>query len=284
MKHSFTRPFLRNLVDSYYAFFWPIYGGRPIVTAKARRKFATPAVDRKMEDMDHRPPFLVCRGSSKRYYAPLRKNPAMHRIFCDITDNKGIIEFASKYGMLGFTRSFRVRKRGTDQSTLMLTESMARWKYELAEMKRLVYLWELVKSKRLSLLGAHLDREDDGIYVALGKRKELIADNSSALARKWDREGEQPVEAALQYLTASINKKVTGSVFPTVLPSYQKQIYLLPGNLLAAMWLMFLWEVIGEVRPRRCPGCNEWFDPKRSTRITCGDRCRKRKSRQNTNS
>jgi hypothetical protein len=148
-------------------------------------------------------------------------------------------------------------------------------------MKQLVYLWELIKTGRLSLLGALVDREDNGIYITLGKRKDMIDDNSSTLARKWDIEGEQPLEAALQYLTTSINKKVTGSIFPTVLPSYQKKVYLLPRNLLAGMWLMFLWEVIGEVRPRRCPGCNEWFDPRRSTRITCGDRCRKRISRQN---
>jgi predicted nucleic acid-binding Zn ribbon protein len=163
----------------------------------------------------------------------------------------------------------------------MFIESIARWKYELSDMKQLVYLWELIRNRRLSLLGALMDREDNGIYITLGKRKDMIDDNSSPLARKWDMEGEQPLEAALQYLTTRINKKVTGSVFPTALPSYQKRVYLLPRNLMAGMWLMFLWEVIGEVRPHQCPGCGEWFDPRRSTRITCGDRCRKRISRKN---
>ncbi|MCX6006497.1 MAG: hypothetical protein NTZ34_04450 [Chloroflexi bacterium] len=280
MSYSFSTPFLRNLVNNSYAFFWPVYEGTPKITEKERRRLLSVIGDRGLEEIDERPPFLLCKGNRKRYYAPLRKNPTLHRSFCEITDNEDIIEFAAKYGMLGFTRSYEVRKRDGSQSSAMFIESIARWKYELADMKQLVYLWELIRNRRLSLLGALMDREDNGIYITLGKRKDVIDDNNSPLARKWDREGEQPLEAALQYLTSSINKKVTGSVFPTALPSYQKKVYLLPRNLMAGMWLMFLWEVIGEVRPHRCPGCDEWFDPRRSTRITCGDRCRKRMSRQ----
>lgn len=279
MKHSFSTTFLRNLVDDSYTFFWHSYESPFRITGKDRKRGATRESGRE-EEIDSRPPFLICKGAGKRYYAPLRKNPVMHREFCEIAGNRGIVQFASRYGPLGFTRSYAVRKRGARQSTPVFIESVARWKYELAEIQRLVYLWEVVKSKRLSLLGALTNREADGIYITLGKRRDFIDDNRSALARKWDSDGEQPEEAALQYLTTSINKKVTGSVFPTALPTYRKKIYLMPINLMAAMWLMFLWEVIGEVRPRKCPGCGEWFDPKRNTRITCGDRCRKRKSRQ----
>jgi hypothetical protein len=280
MSYSLSTPFLRNVVNNSYAFFWQVYEGTPTITEKERRRLLSVTGDRGLEEIDGRMPFLVCKGNKKRYYAPLRKNPTLHRAFCEIADNKDIIKFASKYGMLGFTRSYEVRKRDGSQPPVMFIESLARWKYELADMKQLVYLWELIRNRRLSLLGALMDREDNGVYITLGKRKDMIDDNSSTLARKWDIEGEQPHEAALQYLTTRINKKVTGGVFPTALPSYQKKVYLLPRNLLAGMWLMFLWEVIGEVRPRQCPGCGEWFDPRRSTRITCGDRCRKRTSRQ----
>ena len=153
-----------------------------------------------------------------------------------------------------------------------------------AKMKRLIHLWELVKKERLSLLGALISREDNGIHIIIGRRKNLVADSSSPLARKWDLEGEQPLEAARQHLSDYINGKIMGSVFPRVLPLYKRRIYLSPVNLLSAMWLMFLWEVIGEVRPHQCPGCGEWFDPKRSTRKTCGDRCRKKMSRLNMKS
>ncbi len=280
MSYSLSTTFLRNSVNNSYAFFWHVNEATPTITEKERKRLMSETGDRGLEKIDERPPFLMCKGNRKRHYAPLRNNPTLHRSFCEITDNKDIIKFAAKYGMLGFTRAYKVRKRDGSQSSAVFVESITRWKYELANMKQLVYLWELIKNKRSSLLGAFMDREDNGVYITLGKRKEMIDDNSSPLARKWDMEGEQPLEAALQYLTTSINKKVTGSVFPTAFPLYQKKVYLLPRNLMAAMWLMFLWEVIGEVRPRRCPGCGEWFDPWRSTRLTCGDRCRKRISRQ----
>lgn len=280
MVQTFSTPFLRNLVDDSYTFFWQAYSVRPRIINQGHKKPAELPGKGRIEEIDRQPPYMAFNTSVKRYYTPLRKNPAMHRTFCDITGNAGIIEFAARYGMLGFGRSYTIRKRSTGHSTAMIIESTQRWKRELAELKWMVHLYDLVKTKRLSLLAALISREKNGIYITLGRRREMIDGSRSMLARKWDRQGEQPLEAALQYLTAVINKKVTGMVSPTMLPDYRKKIYLLPGTLLAAMWLMLLWEVIGETRPRRCPGCGEWFDPKRSTRLTCGDRCRKRKSRQ----
>jgi hypothetical protein len=148
-------------------------------------------------------------------------------------------------------------------------------------MQRLLHLWDLVKMQRLTLIAALLSIEEDGLYITLSRRKELVADSDSTLYKKWALQGEQPREAAVLYLTNCINRKLEGGVHPQVNPSYRKHIYLHPGNLMTAMWLMFLWELIGEVRPFQCPGCHEWFDPKRSTRKTCSDRCRQRLSRGN---
>jgi hypothetical protein len=281
MGNSYVTPFLRDLVSNSFAFFWQVYEGTPQITGRERKRLLRVIGDQRLEGIDSRPPFLSCKGNRKRYYAPLRKNPVLHRTFCEINDDSGTEKFASKYGLLGFTRSYEVRKRDGSQATTMLIESMDRWAYELEDLKRLVNLWDLIKHKDLSQLRSLLYREPGGIYIKLGKQKDLVDDNKSALARKWNNESGQPLEVSLQYLTASINKKVMGNIYPTVLPEYKRKVYLLPRNLLAAMWLMFLWEVSGEVRPRRCPCCEEWFDPKRSTRITCSDRCRKRLSRQN---
>lgn len=279
MNRKNVSPFLKELVSDAYAFFWEVYDGKLNVSKKAVKRLRPFVRGQQLEEIDTKLPYLVLRGNKKRYYPPLRKNPVLHRTFCEITDNKDIIRFISKFGLLGFTSCKEVRKRDGAQNVLILVESIPRWKQELAEMKRLVHLWELVKNRRLSLLSALISREDDGIHIIIVGRRSLVADSRSLLARKWDREGEQPLEAARKYLTDHINGKIMGSVFPRVLPLYEKRIYLSPGNLLSAMWLMFLWEIIGEVRPYQCPGCGEWFDPKRSTRKTCGDRCRKKMSR-----
>jgi predicted nucleic acid-binding Zn ribbon protein len=281
MKHKISSQFLKESVSDAYAFFWEVYDGRPFISQKAVKRVFPFKSEQQLEKIDSKLPCLVLKGNRKRYYPPLRKSPVLHRTFCEITDDKDIIRFVSRYGFLGFTCFREIRKRDGMKTEVIFVESVARWKQELAVIKPFVHLWELVSTGNLPHLGALISRDDDGIHILMGRRKNLIADSRSVLARKWDLEGAQPLEAARQYLTDYINGKIRGGVFPRILPLYKKRIYLTPGNLLSAMWLMFLWEVIGEVRPHRCPVCGEWFDPKRSTRKTCGDRCRKKMSRSN---
>jgi hypothetical protein len=279
MKHSYISPFLKEIVSDRYAFFWEVPEGKFNICRKTTTRLQASTPGTRLDKIDETSPFIVCKTTGKRYYAPLRKNPALHRMFCNIADDSGILNFASNYGLLGFTRSHDIRRRDRRLSGKLLVESAQRWRHELSEMKRLMYLWDILKNRRYSLLAALMILEEDGIYIILNKRRDLIAAVDSDLGRRWILHGEQPQEAALLYLTNYINAKIRGSIYPRVLPTYKKRVYLFPDNLLTAMWLMFLWEVIGEVRPYLCPGCNNWFDPRRSTRKTCSDRCRKRVSR-----
>jgi hypothetical protein len=280
MTSSLLSPYLRQVVSGRQVFFWEVYEGKYRTGDRAGRRLDISTCS-SLQELDERPPFIFCRPGKKRYYAPLRDNPVLHRTFCSISDEKGIAAFASKYGMLGFSSIRIIKKRRNNPPERLVAESLNRWRYELAEMQRLLHLWDLVKKRRLSLISALVNIEVDGLYIMLSRRKDLVADRDSALYKKWVLKGEQPREAAVLYLTNCINSRLEGGVHPQVNPSYRKHIYLHPGNLLTAMWLMFLWELIGEVRPFQCPGCHEWFDPKRSTRKTCGDRCRKRLSRRN---
>ncbi len=280
MKHSHISPFLKEIVSDRYAFFWEVPEGKFNICRKTATRLQMSTPGARLDKIDEASPFIVCKTTGKRYYAPLRKNPVLHRMFCNITDDSGILKFAATYGLLGFTRFHDIRRRDRQLRIKLLVESAQRWRYELSEMKRLIYLWDILKNRRYSLLAALMTREEDGIYIILNKRRDLIATADSDLGRRWVQFGEQPQEAALLYLTNCINVKIRGGIYPRALPTYKKRLYLFPDNLLTAMWLMFLWEVIGEVRPCLCPGCNNWFDPMRSTRKTCSDRCRKRVSRE----
>ena len=279
MKHTLVSPFLKEIVSDRYAFFWEVPLGKFGIRRATAARLQAAVPNARLTDMDRASPFLVCSSTGKRYYAPLRRNAALHRVFCSVEDNAGIIKFASGNGLLGFTRCRDIRHHGRRSKERLLVESLPRWRHELAEMKRLMYLWDLLKGRRHSLLAALMAREDDGIYIMLNKRRDLIAPADSDLGRRWSLHGEQPREAALLYLTNCINFKIKGGIYPQALPAYKKRVYLFPDNLLTAMWLMFLWEVIGEVRPCQCLGCQKWFNPKRSSRKTCSDRCRKRLSR-----
>jgi hypothetical protein len=282
MTSSLLSPYLRQVVSGRQVFFWEVYEGKHRIAGSAGRRPFVPVGG--LQELDTRPPFLVCAPEQKRFYAPLRNNPVLHRTFCAVSDNRGIVAFASKYGLLGFASERIINKRKGHPCQRLVAESVQRWRYELAEMQRLIHLWDMVKKQRLSLIAALITIEEDGLYITLSRRKEPVADCDSALYKKWALEGEQPREAAVLYLTNCINKNLEGGVHPQVNPAYRKHIYLHPCNLLTAMWLMFLWELIGEVRPFQCPGCHEWFDPKRSSRKTCGDRCRQRLSRRNKKS
>jgi hypothetical protein len=285
MKHQHTTLFLRELVSDQYTFFWEVYDGKYGMIRKAMRGMAPLSPVQKLEDRDARPPFVVCTGSNrKRHYGPLRRNPALHRTFCEISDDGKILEFAATYGFLGYSSSRRIRKKDGSPGGLLVAESLDRWKSELTGMKRLIHLWELVQNKRYALLEALVSREDDGLHMVLDRRRDIIAGPDSPVTRQWGTGDRATEEAALCYLADCINRKVAAGVNARALPHYQKRIYLSPGSLLSAMWLMFFWEVIGEIRPHRCRMCGAWFDPRRSTRKTCSDRCRKRLSRQKTES
>ena len=278
MTSSLLSPYLRQVVSGRQVFFWEVSEGKYRIAAGGGRRPAR-AVGKHPQELDSRPPFISCNSEKKRFYAPLRNNPVLHRTFCSVSADSDIVAFASRYGLLGFSSERVIKKRKGRPPERLVVESIQRWRYELAEMQRLLYLWDMVKKQRLTLIAALTSMEEDGLFITLSRRKELVAGRDSALYKKWAAQGEQPRQAAVLYLSNCINSRLESGVHPQVNPSYRKHIYLHPANLLTAMWLMFLWELIGEVRPFQCPGCHEWFDPKRSTRKTCGDRCRKRLSR-----
>ncbi len=88
--------------------------------------------------------------------------------------------FAARYGLLGFTdERFIIRRKGRP-AVKLLAESIARWRYELAAMQRLLHLWDLVKKRRLSLIAALLSHEKDGLLSrwyakGYGGRQQLTA-------------------------------------------------------------------------------------------------------------
>jgi hypothetical protein len=99
MTSSLLSPYLRQVVSGRQVFFWEVYGGSFRIVASAGKMPAAQAGG--LQQLDTRPPFLVCRPEQKRFYAPLRNTPVLHRTFCELSDNRAMVSFASKYGLLG---------------------------------------------------------------------------------------------------------------------------------------------------------------------------------------
>lgn len=268
----------RQAVSGDSVFFWPVYDGRCRITRYAGRLLSL-SDGENVADPDSMPPFIVCEDKRKRYYAPLRSVPTLHRRFCTIENGRDMLNFVSRYGLLGFTSKRVIYRRKGLPPSFLTVESVSRWQLELDEMKHLIYLWDIIRQGRDSVIAPLISLEANGVYLKLGKRRELIAGADSRLYRKWLMLGEQPREAATYYLFERINARIGRHTRPQINPEYAGRIYLQPTRLLDAMWLMFMWEVTGEIKPVQCPICLEWFDSERSTRKTCSDRCRQRLSR-----
>ena len=222
---------------------------------------------------------VTCRVSSKRFYAPFRQSPVLHRIFSNLSGDHGIIDFASSYGFLDYSQCVFIKSRGDSAEGTVVYEPLEKWRKEIRAQKAMLARWDFVSGRSEVALGRVIDWRADGVYFTLGKQSELIAGSGTTLYSRWLRQGKALREPAFHYIYSYINSRIRGGVFPEALPVHARGLYLRPDNLLTAMWVMFMWEIIGETRPCSCTICGGWFNPRRSTRKTCGDRCRKRLSR-----
>jgi len=268
MYYTKQSPFLKDVVSDQYAFFWEVYTGKYVlshVTAGGRSS--------------GRPAMITCRIRGKRFYAPFRRSPVLHRLFGNLSGDKSMLDFASTYGFLDYSQCDFSGPAGNPPGYRVVYEPLEKWRREIRVMKSHLARWDFIRSGSEMALGRVIDWREDGVHFTLGGQSDLIAARDTQLYDRWLRQGKPLREPALHYTYNFINSRIYGGVSPRALPAYSHGVYLTPDNLLTAMWVMFMWEVIGETRPHYCSSCGGWFDPRRSTRQTCGDRCRKRLSR-----
>jgi hypothetical protein len=86
-----------------------------------------------------------------------------------------------------------------------------------------------------------------------------------------------PVEPAKYYVYHKVNEHLEGHVAPKILPFLKDRIYLFPDSLLAALWVMFLMEITGNVRIRQCDVCKEWKEEALTrSSFYCSNTCRQK--------
>jgi hypothetical protein len=120
------------------------------------------------------PPENAIRDPSSRD----RQNPGLHRLFASLDGNEtGIRAFAKKWGQLG-------RKSDLELGAGGYAESLSYWRRELDHMKRLIALWELVRTRNEEALSPYVrwtpQPRQVSIYLALREGK-LDPDGAQAL-------------------------------------------------------------------------------------------------------
>ena len=275
-----------------YAFYWGVADdGYKLLTGDTHKK-----IDE--SGMHSTPPWFTLpeAGSYVTKYFPLLK-AGLHRKFGSLHDNKSIIEFANRYGLLG--ENVLLMPHGGGGVTL--GESLERWTYESRTMGILLAIWDLVEKRDARKLGQIiiwpnpnttllrlLSEYDEsqkrwvatqhkGKGYAPGLVTEVLAspEINPELLERW--QVGMPVEPAKYYVYHKVNKHLEGHVTPKILPFLEDRIYLFPDSLLAALWVMFLMEITGNIRIRQCDVCGEWKEVALTrSSFYCNNLCRQK--------
>ena len=175
----------------------------------------------------------------------------------------------------------------------------------MRELGSLLCLWDMVQNRDAGKLGQVIIWPDnDQVKLWMGSRYNetrrgweiyplkdprgqfatfyLIASRrhpfDRELFQRW-RRGDI-IEPAKYYVCHQVNKRLEGHVHPQVLPLLQDEVYLFPKTLLAAMWLMFMWEITGKVRVICCPSCGFWAEQVDRRQNYCSSACKQRAYRE----
>jgi hypothetical protein len=238
-------------------------------------------------------------------------DPLLFRLFAEVgPDADAIRTFATRYGDLGRPVELSLARRGKIKShTALVGTFLDTWQWQVAEMRRLTALWDLIYRGDAESLARHVrweqgpsegwsvhfDRHagpvpENRTLLAEGSGSELIASSASGPGLLGSfRPGDvfQPAKAYLKncldlclHLAA---EEVTVGMSWDPRREHPVLAYHCP-TLLAAVWLQLGTAVDGGVGHGRCRECGAWFvvapNAFRSSRMFCSTGCRSRGYRQ----
>jgi hypothetical protein len=229
----------------------------------------------------------------------LQSKTLMFQKFAETVPNeKAILDFANKYGRLTrgetevTTPKFPSGSKpvrgcqnlqeliiGAAQGVPTLpAESLAFWKNEILEMWRIFKVWDWLRHKNYASLRKVITWNDDASavwyelpvwnYAPSSMSKGVVATSSNPKIFKRFKRTDSclPAQFLVQKLVNNklkqLEEKGLGSIQPRLLMNIKDKTepYLVPTNLLAALWLQFYQAVCGERPYKRCEVCGAWED------------------------
>ena len=185
-------------------------------------------------------------------YPPLKECPNLFLTFADTSPTKkGILAFADEYGLLGDGVPVGVRRKPVGGKLVGTGEPFQRWQGEIRRMHQAIEVWK----------------------VALRKKR-----------KDWQSSTE------VNALRRLITKTLKGRVSPRLLWDARSRLglYVVPENLLGAMWLQLARAVNWQKKYERCegPGCGKVIEisldesGNRADCQYCSGACRQKAYRQ----
>jgi hypothetical protein len=237
--------------------------------------------------------------------------PVLFRLFADISpDEKGILEFATRFGNLWEGHELSIDRPGTRQHPAAARGvSLDTWRFHIVELRRLADLWDLIQRGDKEALASHIrwaQEVPDGPAVYFdrhprsrpGKQPcpapegagELIASNSSRREMLATFRPGDVLLPAKAYLGAQLDAFLFDAVreVPHAMSWDARREHPVLSywcqTLMSAVWLQFAIVVNENLSYRRCRDCGTWFEvaPRaaRASRQFCSTSCRSKAYRE----
>lgn len=225
-------------------------------------------------------PYLVAGDTGRKIY-PMLGNKSLHRNFARINpnDNNAIVSFANRYGLLGEAMGiFPV----TGGELSYWGEPLSVWENEVANCRTFLDIWEMIQNEDAGKLGQIIlwrSSPSVRVFASVHSKHRLLAskDVNSHLLKRW--KFGYVIEPAFYFICSEVNKYLRGQFSFQLFP-FNKQIYIMPRNLKAAIWFMFAREITDKPSLIQCPLCNDWFQQKDKREKYCSNACRQKAYRE----
>ena|ERR1700683_2469930 len=246
--------------------------------------------------------FLVERREGNplyRQFHPIVDSPTLYREFAHLDDTEeAYLAFANRYGWLGI-QSMLVREQGTYASFRQTSgEPFHQWRIARIKMRRVTDVLDAIQARDSAAIQRWFTflpgrvlyhRKDDG----LGEQMSVVSAPENDIRKHiWDwasaaPDGERPFRFAAGYAQQEINDAMSNSdgdaaaTFARVVLDGDRDVMslrMVPGNLLAAMWLQCARVLTLNPTFKDCEYCGKWFelspDARRKQSKYCSGRCK----------
>jgi hypothetical protein len=229
-----------------------------------------------------------------RRYAPLFEHRALYKTFADSgATPEGILAFAKKYGHLGLaTYVGEATGPALLGDTAVHGEMFRVWRHELAAMRHAVGVWEKVRDGDAAWLEKRVRREEEDavFFESLDEFQDFVHHVREPIANRHHRSDLLSharlgnvllaAKAHLQWVVNSKLARYTSSQMLWEGEGGDLKQYVLPNNLLGAMWCQLAAAIEEKRNQRICDHCGQWYElaPQARSRKQgyCSNSCRQK--------
>jgi hypothetical protein len=236
-------------------------------------------------------------------YDPMEE-PSLHRTFARLPlKAAAIVEFANTYGFLGRETTalerFPMREEGTPEPGYY-GEQLEDWCTHIFKLQTLLKIWDCYQNPdppSFALLSKILEIDDESIWI----RQQYVSEvcdsyegDTPSIDWDWDAletdisELPSVAEDAVRLrlgarllIREAVNDELRLSTHALIDVKEGSEIYLVPTDLLGAIYIHFAKELVGRSTPtKQCRGCGSYFIPEHGRQIYCDERCKFKAYRQ----